>query len=103
MPVTGTLSFGSINMEHKPGNHTMKQTGIILLLFALVILVIRELYIFLPGLLAAVTAYILSRNSYFQLIYHRKWKKGWTAGLYLLFFFLAPALLIYFSFSMLGH
>jgi len=73
----------------------------ILLLLVMVVLVIRELYVFLPGLLGALTLYILSRNSYFQLIYRRKWKKGWTAGLYLLIFFLLPASIVYFTFTML--
>ena len=82
-------------------NRYMRQLGTLALLLILVILVIRELYVFLPGLLGAITAYILSRNSYFQLVYHRKWRKGWTAGLYLLIFFLIPALLIYISIALL--
>src|SRR5688500_12313025 len=81
----------------------MRQASMVILLLVLVILVIKELYIFLPGFLGAITAYIVSRNSYFQLVYHRKWRKGWTAGLYLLVFFVLPAILIYFGFSMLGH
>jgi len=52
-------------------------------------------------LLGALTLYILSRGSYFQLIYHRKWRKGWTAGLYLLIYFLILALLVYATFTML--
>lgn len=84
-------------------NRYIKQGGMILLLLVLVILALRELYIFFPGILGAITAYILSRSSYFQLVYHRKWKKGPTAGLYLLVFFLIPAGIIYFSFSLLGH
>lgn len=90
-------------MQHSTMNRYLKQTGMVVLLFVLIVLVLRELYIFLPGLLGAITSYILSRNSYFQLIYKYKWKKGWTAGIYLLFFFLIPAAIIYFSLSMLGH
>ena len=90
-------------MQSTPMTRYLRQAGMISLLLVLVILVIKELYIFLPGLLGAITAYIISRNSYFQLIYHRKWRKGWTAGLYLLFFFIIPAVIIYFGFSMLGR
>ena len=79
----------------------MRQISMILLLIVLIFVALKELYIFLPGLLGAITTYILSRSSYFQLIYHRKWKKGWTAGLYLLFFFLIPAGILYLGFSML--
>lgn len=57
--------------------------GVIILLFYLVV---RELYVFLPGLLGALTLYILSRANYFQLIYTRKWKKGWAAGLFILYY-----------------
>jgi len=82
-------------------NKQLKQIIMLLLLLLLIILVIKELYVFFPGLLGALTLYILSRNSYFPLIYHRKWKKGWTAGLYLLVFFLLPASIVYFSFYLL--
>jgi predicted PurR-regulated permease PerM len=61
----------------------------------LVLLAIIELHIFLPGLLGALTLYILSRGSYFQLIYHRKWKEGWSAGLFLTGYMLILALIIY--------
>lgn len=81
-------------------NRQVKQVMIILLLLLMVFVVIRELLYFLPGLLGAITLYILSRNSYFQLIYHRKWHKGWTAGLYLLLFFLLPLTLIYLTWVM---
>lgn len=83
-------------------NRQVKQVMIILLLLLMVFVVVRELLYFLPGLLGAITLYILSRNSYFQLIYHRKWHKGWTAGLYLLLFFLLPVTLIYTTWVMLA-
>jgi len=82
-------------------NRQVKQVMILALLLLMVYLVIKELYVFLPGLLGALTLYILSRDSYFQLVYRRKWKKGWTAGLYLLIFFLLPASLVYFTFTLL--
>ena len=53
--------------------------GIIILLL---ILIIKELYVFLPGLLGAFTLYILSRENYFQLVYNKKWKRGWAAMLF---------------------
>jgi predicted PurR-regulated permease PerM len=58
-------------------------------------LVVRELYLFLPGLLGALTLYILSRGSYFQMVYNRKWKKGMAAGLILLGFFGVLSLFVY--------
>jgi predicted PurR-regulated permease PerM len=82
-------------------NRQIKQIIMLSLLLVMIFLVVKELYVFLPGLLGALTLYILGRNSYFQLVFHRKWRKGWTAGLYLLVFFLLPASLVYFTFSML--
>jgi predicted PurR-regulated permease PerM len=75
---------------------------IILLLLLLILLSVKELYVFLPGLLGAVTLYILSRGTYFQLVYHYKWKKGWTAGLFLFGYFMLLSLLIYLIVTLLS-
>lgn len=83
-------------------NYQIKQILILSLLIALILLALRELYIFLPGLLGALTLYIISRGSYFQLIYHRKWKKGWTAGLFLLSYMFILGLIIYVTVILLG-
>lgn len=84
-------------------NDQIKQVMILILLLLMVYLVIKELYAFLPGLLGALTLYILSRASYFQLVYYRKWRKGWTAGLFMLGFMLLMGLLIYFTITLLQH
>lgn len=83
-------------------NNQIKQILILSLLIALILLAIRELYIFLPGLLGALTLYILSRGSYFQLIYHRKWRKGWSAGLFLLGYMFLLILVFYITAVLLG-
>ena len=88
-------------MLHTDFNRQIKQLMILSLLLVMIFLTIKELYVFFPGLLGALTLYILSRGSYFQLVYHRKWKKGWTAGLYLFIYFLLPLSLLYFAFTML--
>lgn len=67
-------------------NNRIKQVLLLLLIILMLTLVIRELYLFLPGILGALTLYILSRGSYFQMVYHRKWRKGWAAGLFLLYY-----------------
>ena len=82
-------------------NSHIRQVMMLLLLLLLIFLVLEELYIFLPGLLGALTLYILSRGIYFQCIYHHKWRKGWTAGLFLLVYFLLLCLLVYFTFIVL--
>jgi len=82
-------------------NSQVKQIILLVLLVLLIFLVLKELYIFFPGLLGALTLYILSRSSYFQLIYHYKWRKGWTAGLYLLSYFLLLGGVVYVTFLLL--
>ncbi|MBK6477387.1 MAG: AI-2E family transporter [Saprospiraceae bacterium] len=82
-------------------NNQIKQLMILMVLLVMIYLVTRELYVFLPGLFGALTLYIISRGSYFQLIYHFKWKKGWTAGLYLLFYLLLVLLLVLITYNML--
>jgi predicted PurR-regulated permease PerM len=86
-----------------PGfNYKIKQVLILTLLIAMILLSIRELYIFLPGLLGALTLYILSRGNYLQLVYHHKWKRGRAAGLFLLGYILILALIIYITVVLLG-
>lgn len=89
-------------LMNTPGsfNNQIKQIMILVLLILMVFLSVRELYVFFPGLLGALTFYILSRNSYFQLVYHRKWNKSGTALLYLLVYFLLMALLVWFTFTL---
>jgi predicted PurR-regulated permease PerM len=86
-----------------PGfNYQIKQILILSLLIVLILLTIRELYIFFPGLLGALTLYILSRGSFYQLVYHRKWNKGWAAGFFLLFYMILLSLIIYVTVVLLG-
>jgi predicted PurR-regulated permease PerM len=67
-------------------NKRITQIFLLSIIILLAYLVIEELYIFLPGLLGALTLYILSRANYFQLVYNRKWKKGRAAGLFILYY-----------------
>jgi predicted PurR-regulated permease PerM len=67
-------------------NNRVKQILLLLLIILLISLSLKELSLFLPGILGAITLYILSRANYFQLVYHRKWKKGRAAGLYIFYY-----------------
>lgn len=67
-------------------NDRIRRILLLLLILFLIILSMRELSIFMPGLLGAVTLYILSRRRYFYLVHQLKWKKGLTAWLYLISF-----------------
>ena len=69
-------------------NDRVRQVLLLALIILLIYLSLRELRLFMPGLLGAITLYILSRASYFQLVYTRKWKKGNAAFLYIIFYLL---------------
>ncbi len=69
-------------------NSRVKQLLLLGLLLALIITIFFALRAFIPGILGAITLYILSRANYFQLIYNRKWKRGRAAAIYLLYYLL---------------
>jgi len=83
-------------------NNRIKQVLLLSVILLLVYLVIKELYLFLPGVLGAVTLYILSRANYFQLIYHRKWRKGWTAGLFILYYLVLIGLPVFLAVTLIS-
>jgi predicted PurR-regulated permease PerM len=87
-------------MEQPRFNERLRQILILLLILTIAILLIIELKVFIPGLLGGITLYILSRSVYFQLIYKRKWKKGWTALLFILCYLIIIALPVYISITL---
>lgn len=83
-------------------NNRIKQVFFLIFLLALVMVVLMELYTYLPGMLAAVTLYILSREKYFQIIYRRKWQKGWAAALFVLYYLLLIGLPVYLAITLIS-
>jgi predicted PurR-regulated permease PerM len=83
-------------------NERVKQILLILLIILLVFLSIRELKAFLPGLLGAITLYILSRANYFQLVYNKKWKKGRAAGIFILYYLLLLGVPIFMAITLIS-
>lgn len=83
-------------------NNRIKQILLLSVILLLVYLVIKELYLFLPGVLGAITLYILSRASYFQLIFHRKWKKGWTAGMFIIYYLILIGLPVFLAVTLIS-
>jgi len=76
-------------------NNRMRQVIIFAIIILIGILMLKHFYIFLPGVLGAITLYILSRNSYQYLIVKRKWRRGWTALLYILVYTVIICLPVY--------
>lgn len=83
-------------------NERIRQVLVLIIIIVIAILVIRELYIFLPGLLGALTLYILSRANYFQMVYNRKWKKGQAAGLFIFYYLLLLGLPIFLTVTLIS-
>ncbi|MEO6613537.1 MAG: AI-2E family transporter [Chitinophagaceae bacterium] len=83
-------------------NDRIKQVLLLFLIILLIILSVRELTLFLPGILGAITLYILSRANYFQLVYHKKWKKGRAAGLYMLYYLFLLGLPVFLAVTLIS-
>ena len=83
-------------------NNRIKQVLLLVLIILLVYLSIQELSVFLPGLLGALTLYILSRASYFQIVYNRKWKKGWAAGLFIIYYLFLIGLPVFLAVTLIS-
>jgi predicted PurR-regulated permease PerM len=83
-------------------NNRIKQILLLSIILLLMYLVIQELYIFLPGLLGALTLYILSRASYFQLVFNRKWKRGRAAGLFILYYLFLIGLPVFLAITLIS-
>ncbi len=78
-------------------NNRVRQVILLAIILVIAYLIVRELYLFLPGFLGAITLYILSRGRYFQLIYARKWKRSWTALLFVLSFLVLIGLPVFYA------
>ena len=78
-------------------NDRLRQLLLLLLIILLGYLLVTELYVFLPGLLGGITVYIISRALYFRCVYEFKWKKGWTALLFILVCLVLISIPVYIS------
>src|ERR1700741_4301942 len=83
-------------------NNRIKQVLLLAVLIFLIWVVIEKLFFCLPGLLGAVTLYILSRASYFQMVYKKKWKRGRAAGLFILYYLFLLGLPVFLAISLIG-
>ncbi len=84
-----------------PFNDRIRQLLVLALILLLLYLAIRELDIFLPGLLGALTLYILSRANYFQLVYNRKWKRSHAAFLFIFYYLLLLGIPIFLTITLI--
>ncbi len=83
-------------------NDRIKQILLLLLIILLIFLSVTQLATFLPGILGAITLYILSRANYFQMVYHKKWKKGRAAGLYIIYYLFLLGLPVFLAITLIS-
>lgn len=84
-------------MKNKDFNDKLKQIILLIIIIAIGFLLISEMSMFLPGMLGAITLYIVSRTYYFKLIFAKKWRKGLTALLFLIIYLIIIAIPVYFT------
>lgn len=85
-----------------PFNNYLRQILLLALIILLGILMIKQLSVFLPGLLGGVTLYILTRKLYQRLTIIKKWRKPGTALLFILGCLVLIAIPVYFSILMVS-
>jgi predicted PurR-regulated permease PerM len=78
-------------------NNRIRQVVLLVIILLLAFLIIKELYIFVPGFLGAVTLYILTRGSYQRLVKEKKWSRAWTAALFILLCLIGIMIPMYFT------
>lgn len=78
-------------------NNKIRQVVLLLVIGFFSFLIIKELYVFLPGLMGALTFYILGRERYFNLTEKRRWKPSLTALSFILIFLLLIAAPLYYT------
>ena len=83
-------------------NNRLRQIILLVLIILLAVLLLKQLYVFLPGFLGAVTLYILLRATYFNLTIKKSWNKTGTALLFILVSLLVIALPLYFAFRLIS-
>lgn len=83
-------------------NNRLRQVILLGIILLLAILFIKHFYVYLPGILGAITLYILSRELYLKLVATKKWKPGWTAFGYIIYYTIIIGLPIYFAFVLVS-
>ena len=80
----------------------LRQIILLVVLIALGLLLVKELYIFLPGFLGAITLYILSRGWYRYVTIKKKWNKSLAATAFMLGFLVLFGLPVYYIINLLS-
>ena len=83
-------------------NDRVKQVLLLFIIIAIGYLILRELYVFLPGFLGAFTLYILLRGRYYKLVIDRKWNRTLAAFFLILLSVIVIGIPIYMAIRMVS-
>lgn len=83
-------------------NNRVRQILLLLVVMALALLLVSELYLFFPGFLGAITLYILSRDRYTALVTKQRWNSSGAAFIFMLLFLLCVGLPVYLAIDLLS-
>lgn len=83
-------------------NDKLKQVILLSVIILLGIVLLGNLWIFFPGILGAVTLFILGKEPYYNLVVNKKWNKSLTAILFILVFLIIVAIPIYISIELVS-
>lgn len=84
-------------------NDRLRQIILLLVIILLAFVLLKQLYVFLPGFLGAITLYILCREIYYRLTIKKRWNKTLTAILFIFISLVAIALPLYFSIMLVSE
>ena len=84
-------------------NNRLRQIVLLVIIILLAIVLLNQLYVFLPGFLGAITLYILFRESYNKLTIVKKWNKTFTVLFFVFASLIVIAIPIYFSVTLLSN
>jgi len=83
-------------------NNRIRQIILLSIILLIGFLIVKELYGLVPGFLGAITFYIIGRNQYLNLVEKKKWKKGWTALMFIIGFLILIGLPLYYAIKLLS-
>ncbi|MEO5968049.1 MAG: AI-2E family transporter [Ferruginibacter sp.] len=84
-------------MENSQFNDRLRQIILLGIIVLILIILLSSLSVFIPGILGAITLYILSRALFFRLTFKKGWNKSLTAFLLIIGSLIIIAIPIYFS------
>lgn len=84
-------------MENSQFNDRLRQIILLGIIVLILVILLSSLSVFIPGILGAITLYILSRTLFFKLTFKKGWNKSLTAFLLIIGSLIIIAIPIYFS------